>query len=83
MAKYTFIEFLAAYESDNFDTIEESAMTWAKRFLKSYENVWGEIHGGDCTKQAHACGLCCLQSFLEDYKQYTFNEAKWREDNGV
>jgi hypothetical protein len=53
MAKYTFIEFLAAYESESFDAIEESAMTWAKHFLKSHENVWGEIHGGDCTKQAH------------------------------
>lgn len=81
MAKYTFVEFLAAYESDNFDKVDESTLSWAKNFLKSYENVWGEIHEGDCTNQTHTCSLCLLQTCLEDYKQYTFDEVNWRDEN--
>lgn len=79
--KYTFIEFIAACESDNFDKIEESAMAWAKNFLENQD--WNVVHEGDCTQQAYSCVLCVLQQLLEDYKEYTFDEAKWRKSNDI
>jgi len=81
--KYSFVDFIAACESNNFDEVEETNRTWVKSFLKSYENVWNEEHSGDCTNQPHTCSFCLITEWLIDYKGYCANEAKWREENGI
>jgi membrane-bound metal-dependent hydrolase YbcI (DUF457 family) len=43
MSKYTFIQFVAALESDDFDKIDETWLPWAKEFvsyLNTYSLVW-------------------------------------------
>jgi hypothetical protein len=30
-------------------------------------------HDGNCTKQAHTCGLCCLEMMLQEYREHFFN----------
>ena len=69
--KYSFIEFLAALEGDDFNTIKESNLIWAKNFanMKIDEN---DTHRGDCTNESTPCKLCSLQYHLELYKDYVF-----------
>lgn len=84
MAKYTFVEFLAACEGEEFDNIEESWMDWAKMFVKNMPTVLqDEFHGGGCTNEAYSCLICSYQTTLEDYSEYTFNESEWRKENEI
>jgi len=84
VGKYSFTQFLAATESDDFDNIDVTWEVWACHYvMRSMNSVAFEFHEGDCTKQAHTCPLCNFQYMLEDYKEYYFNEEKWRKDNGV
>lgn len=83
--KYTFIQFLAARESEfykdqfphfNFDNPDPS---WIDHFNK--EESLNLVHLGDCTKFPSACFLCGLEDDLRDYRHYYFNEEQWRKDN--
>ena len=77
-SKYTFVEFIAALEGDDFNVIESSNLTWAKGFVESMGNVSDLIHEGDCTKQNISCPLCVYEIYLKEYREYYFNE----QDNG-
>ena len=82
--KYTFIEFISACESEDFDKIESKWLDWGKKFVTSYPLIMEkEYHGGDCTRESYSCPLCLMETLLSDYKEYNFNEEKWREENGV
>lgn len=82
--KYTFIEFLAAYEGDDFDVIDPMWLDHYKKSVNAYsEMLEKESHGGDCTKEPYTCGLCLIEHQLKDYREYVFNEEKWRNDNGI
>ncbi len=80
--KYTFVEFIAALETEDFDIIDKDWLIWANKFVDAYPEVFKKgIHDGDCTKQPFSCMLCLMDTLLLDYKEYYFNEKKWREDN--
>jgi hypothetical protein len=79
--KYTFIEFIAACESGNFDNIDDSCMSWANEFVSHLNSDINNIHLGDCTKQPVSCYLCTIETLLKDYREYYFNENKWRIEN--
>lgn len=82
MNKYTFVEFVAALESKDFDKIDEAWLVWANKFMNDQKEVFKKcIHAGDCTKQSHTCGLCLIETLLADYKRYYFQEEQWRKDN--
>jgi hypothetical protein len=82
MRKYTFVEFIAAHESDDFDNIDQSSLDWAKNFISYYPMLLeSEYHSGDCTNQIHSCPLCLLETYLADYRKYNFDEAEWRYNN--
>jgi hypothetical protein len=83
MKKYTFKEFIGALESEDFDVIDD----WPKRFSDHYiasipEVLSNEYHNGDCTNISSPCPYCVLEWYLNEYKEYSFNEEQWREDNG-
>ena len=81
-AKYTLAEFIAALESEDFDSIDSKWLTWANgQMINLLHPLSRQKHDGDCTKQPFTCSLCLLQHYLEDYKQYFFNEEAWRKDN--
>jgi hypothetical protein len=72
MSKYTFIEFIAAQEGDDFNVIEPSNLTWAESFVKSMGDISNLIHEGDCTKQNISCTLCVYELYLKEYREYYF-----------
>jgi len=82
MGKYTFVEFVAALESKDFDKIDEAWLAWANKFMNDQKEVFKTgIHDGDCTKQPFTCHLCCIEQLLKDYRHYYFQEEQWRKDN--
>lgn len=84
MKKYSFVEYLAAMEGENFDVLEPKYLTWAKDFVTYLMGVLHtEFHHGDCTKAACSCPFCSLEGNLEDYKEYYFNTEQWRKERGL
>jgi hypothetical protein len=81
MSKYTFIQFVAALESDDFDKIDETWLPWAKEFVSYLNSDNVNIHDGDCTKKPFSCYLCVVENLLSDYREYYFNEEEWRKNN--
>lgn len=89
MKKYSFIEFVAACESENIirafsnvNNIEPGLLGLARNALDKYNSVMKyETHDGDCTNEPHSCLLCVLEELLKNYKEYCFNEKEWREKN--
>jgi hypothetical protein len=80
MSKYTFIEFIAAQEGNDFNVIEGDNLAWARSFVKGMGDLPNWEHEGDCTKQNHTCTLCVYELYLKEYREYyfdrTFNEQK-------
>ena len=82
--KYNFKEFVAACESEDFDKIEKEQLEWVeKHFLNNdlLDVIKNEPHNGDCTMLPCTCPLCLIEHLLSDYKEYTFNEDLWRDQN--
>lgn len=80
--KYTFVEFISAWQDSDFDNMTEQKLMFGRAFLKSCRPEFENVHNGDCTKSSHPCSLCVLEKYLKDYKEYMFNEQKWRNENG-
>ncbi|MCK9446539.1 SH3 beta-barrel fold-containing protein [bacterium] len=71
---YSFIEYIAAIESKNFNTIDEEKIEWARNFVQSIiDNLDKEVHKGDCTNDNYPCNLCVLEGMLIEYRRYVFN----------
>jgi len=73
MSKYTFVEFIAAQEGDDFNNIELSNLEWAIRFVKDMGDVGNLVHFGDCTKENVSCPLCLFELYLKEYREYYFS----------
>ena len=85
MSKYTFVEFIAAQEGDDFNVIERENLEWAISFVISMGESSNLIHEGDCTKQNHTCTLCLYELYLKEYREYYFqpefiSTSKFTED---
>ena len=74
MTKYTFVEFIAAQEGDDFNVIEQDNLEWAKGFVESMGRSGKWIHEGDCTKQNVSCPLCVYELYLKEYREYFFKQ---------
>jgi hypothetical protein len=74
ISKYTFVEFIAAQEGDDFNVIEPHNLTWAKSFVKGMDDIGNLVHHGDCTKQNISCPLCIYELYLKEYREYYFNK---------
>lgn len=80
--KYTFVEFIAALESDDFDNPSAECLQWAESLINDIPKIFKkEYHFGDCTKAPISCNLCIFETLLSDYRKYYFNEIKWRAEN--
>lgn len=79
--KYTFVEFIAALDSDDFDNIDDSWLEWAKGFVGHFNSPNSSVHYGDCTRAPISCYLCTMEALLRDYREYYFNEEEWRLKN--
>lgn len=78
--KYTFVQFIAATESKDFDKIED--LDWASNVIAGFpEYAKHAVHDGDCTKQSTPCMLCMYERFLSEYREYFFDETKYREEH--
>jgi hypothetical protein len=73
MSKYTFEQFIAAQEGDDFNNIELSNLEWAIGFVESMGKSGKWIHEGDCTKQNVSCPLCVYELYLKEYREYYFS----------
>jgi hypothetical protein len=72
MDKYTFIEFIAAQEGDDFNVIEGDNLAWARSFVKGMGDLPNWEHEGDCTKENYTCTLCVYEQYLKEYREYYF-----------
>ncbi len=79
--KYTFIQFIVALESDNFDNIDKTWIPWATEFISHLKSE-SDQHVGDCTNTPISCYLCTIEYLLRNYREYYFNEELWRTENG-
>ena len=80
--KYTFVQFIAACEDDNFDNPSIDNIKWAEQFIDAFPQIMKtELHFGDCTKAPVTCNLCIYRTLLLDYEKYYFNEEAWRKEN--
>jgi len=72
-AKHSFIQYIAATESKDFDNPSEAWLGWATRFVSDPDN-WKEnpVHSGDCTNVPCSCYLCAMERMLTEYRQYFF-----------
>ena len=78
--KYTFVEFQAAMEGEDFDVLEESWVDHYRNYNNNHTpNSLNDVHSGDCTKSCHTCDLCLLEYNLKEYREYFFDEAAWRK----
>jgi hypothetical protein len=73
MSKYTFSEFIAAQEGDDFNVIEHSNLTWANSFVGGMSEIGNFTHRGDCTKENVSCALCVYEIYLTEYREYYFS----------
>ena len=81
---YTFVEWLAACDSKDFNNYDKLEYTFAIDFIQQIMNdilINGGIHYGDCTNQSCPCDMCILESKLTDYREYVFDTEKWLEEN--
>ena len=77
--KLSFFEFVQ-YASNSFD--DPSSVEWTESWFKHFIDISKNgKHEGDCTKQAHTCDICCMESFLSDYHNYIFQYEQWVKDN--
>lgn len=74
MSKYTFVEFIAAQEGNDFNIIEPDNLEWAKRFMGYMGNCADLVHHGDCTKHNVSCALCVYEMYLKEYREYYFKQ---------
>ncbi len=76
MSKYTLVEFIAANESNDFNTIDPGMIDFAKQMLEGFNHYALNIrvHAGDCTKQPISCMLCTYEQILSDYREYFFDK---------
>ena len=79
MSKYTFIEFIAAQEGDDFNVIEGDNLAWARSFVKGMGDLPNWEHEGDCTKENYTCTLCVYEQYLKEYREYYFKEEETLE----
>jgi len=79
MRKYTFIEFIAAQEGDDFNVIEDHNLGWARSFVKGMGDLPNPKHEGDCTKENYTCTLCVYELYLKEYREYFFKEEETLE----
>jgi len=80
--KYTFVEFMAACEGDDFDSPSQDNIDWAEQFVDAFPKIMKtEVHFGDCTNHAVSCNICIFETLLRDYRKYYFNEEEWRKEN--
>jgi len=81
MDKYTFIEFIAAQEGDDFNVIEGDNLAWARSWIKGMGDLPNWRHEGDCTKENYTCTLCVYELYLKEYREYYFNKipiSEWK-----
>ena len=69
--KYTFVEWLAASEVMDGESIED-CMPWAKKYAELVPEALNGHHEGDCTNLACTCVLCNLEHELGRYYKYRF-----------
>jgi hypothetical protein len=74
MDKYTFIEFIAAQEGDDFNVIEGDNLAWARSWIKGMGDLPNWRHEGDCTKENYTCTLCVYELYLKEYREYYFKQ---------
>jgi hypothetical protein len=79
--KYTFVEFLCATESEDFDNPDYTWMDWANQLVDSFPNIMKtQYHAGDCTNIPCSCIFCNYESMLEEYRIYYFEEERYRKE---
>ena len=83
--KYNFTEFIAASEAEDFDDIKYGDLVWAESVVMSVSEMLKNfsVHAGDCTKQNHSCSLCTYETMLSEFREYTFDEVKYRDKHGI
>jgi hypothetical protein len=80
--KYTFHQYIAAIEGDDFDNITEDNLKWADQFIDAFPKIMKtELHYGDCTNVPCTCTICIYRTLLLEYEEYYFNEEEWRKVN--
>lgn len=83
MSKYTFAEFTAALEGDDFNVIEPNLLEWATKFIESMGKAGSLVHHGDCTHHAISCLLCAYERMLSEYHTYYFSPKLYDQDSSL
>lgn len=71
-SKLTLSEYISLYDSKTGWVDEMWKNHWEKYLPQLVQG--NLIHAGDCTKIACTCSLCFLESMLEEYRKYYFDQ---------
>lgn len=79
--KYTFKQFIAALSCQNFDELEQNSIEITKSyFLRINDLDFVHTEASINHKTINGCDLCKLQSYLEEYRLYYFDEENYRKE---
>jgi hypothetical protein len=77
--KYTFKQFIAALDSQNFDELDPNAVASTKSYFQKLNDL-DFTHIEDAGQISLVCDLCILENYLKEYRIYQFDEAYYRKE---
>lgn len=80
MVKYSFVQFVAALDSKDFDMMEALRVVLTLNFFEK-SNYLDSTHDEDCVGSYKDCNLCRIEYLLTQYKEYCLDENTWRKNN--
>lgn len=77
--QYTFKQFVAAINSENFDEIDPNAIESTKTFFQKLNDL-DFVHMEPIGSISLVCDLCILENYLKEYRMYISDEAKFKKE---
>ena len=77
--KYTFKQFIAALNSENFDEIDANCIESTQSFFQKLNDL-DFTHIEDAGEISLVCDLCILENYLQEYRIYQFDEEYYRKE---
>lgn len=77
--KYTFKEFIAALDSQNFDELDPNAIEITKSYFQKLNDL-DFTHIEKDGQISLVCDLCVLENYLKEYRIYQFDEEYYRKE---
>ena len=77
--KYTFKQFIAALNSNDFNELDHNSIESTKSYFQKLNDL-DFTHIEDKGQISLVCDLCILENYLKEYRIYQFDEAYYRKE---